>query len=139
EKYLENTYSALVAQTYQDWEWIIVDDCSTDISWDVLLNFAAKDNRVKCHRLEINSGPSVCRNKGLELATGEYVAFLDSDDLWLPQKLEKQLEFMITKNVEMSCHDYAVIYDDGTYIKTMKLPKVVDVARISAHNPLGTS
>ncbi len=139
EKYLRDTYGSLVAQTHGNWEWIVVDDCSNDNSWGELISIAKNDGRVKPFRLSANSGPSVCRNKGLELAAGEYIAFLDSDDLWLPQKLTKQLEFMLGLNIGMSCHDYTLICDDGKYLKTMKLPKVVDIDRISIHNPLGTS
>jgi len=85
---------------------LIVDDRSTDGSYEIALQYAAKDPRIKVHRMEKNSGSAVCRNKAIEMSRGEYLAFLDSDDLWLPEKLERQLQFMIKNNYDFSFTEY---------------------------------
>lgn len=82
------------AQTFIDWEMIIVDDCSTDDTTAVIGQFAASDERIRLLRQPANAGPASARNAALAVARGRFVAFLDSDDLWLPRKLELQLAFM---------------------------------------------
>src|SRR5690606_921167 len=93
-KFLLETYESIKAQTYMDWEWIVVDDCSTDHSWEMLQKFSEEDTRVKIFQNEKNLGAAVTRNKCLAEAQGEYYAFLDSDDLWHQEKLKTQIEFM---------------------------------------------
>ena len=100
DKYLVETLDSVLKQTYTDWELLLIDDCSTDCSREIIESYAEKDSRIQVHLLEENSGAAVARNKGMELAKGEYVAFNDSDDLWFPEKLEIQLSFMKE-------HDYA--------------------------------
>jgi teichuronic acid biosynthesis glycosyltransferase TuaG len=102
ERFIVQTIESVLAQTYQRWEMIIVDDRSTDESYKIVLGYAAKDNRIKVYGMERNSGAATCRNKAIELSRGEYVAFIDSDDLWLPDKLEKQLNFMLEKDSDFS-------------------------------------
>ncbi|WP_416687593.1 glycosyltransferase [Candidatus Pseudothioglobus sp. Uisw_041] len=95
EKYIEETVKSVINQTYENWEMIIVDDCSSDSSRDIVRKFERKDNRIKLIESKTNfGGPSRPRNIGLENAKGKYIAFLDSDDVWLANKLEKQIEFM---------------------------------------------
>lgn len=139
EKYLQDTYLSLVNQTYKNWEWIIVDDFSPDNSWNLIVSIASKDERVKAVRLSQNSGPSVCRNKGLELSRGEYIAFLDADDQWLPEKLEKQLSFMKINNALMSCHAYKIMSEEEEELKDILLPRTVEIGRLGIYNPLATS
>jgi glycosyltransferase involved in cell wall biosynthesis len=95
---------------------IIVDDCSTDGSYEAALQYAAKDGRVKAYRMEQNGGAAACRNKAIEISRGEYIAFLDSDDLWLPQKLEKQLRFMRENDCDFSFTEYEHIDETGAVI-----------------------
>ncbi len=91
---LAETIESVLAQTFQDWEMLIVDDCSTDGSAGVAKRYASHDSRIKYFRTDAPSGsPSLPRNIGLDNATGEYIAFLDSDDLWLPTKLAEQILF----------------------------------------------
>jgi teichuronic acid biosynthesis glycosyltransferase TuaG len=96
---------------------IIVDDCSTDGSYETALEYAQKDNRIKVCRMEHNGGAAVCRNKGIELSQGQYLAFLDSDDLWLPEKLEKQLRFMRENDCDFSFTEYELIDEKGRLIE----------------------
>lgn len=92
--FLEETIKSVQAQTYKNWEMLIVDDCSKDNTVEVAQRYAREDPRVRLIRHEENQGVAGARNTALAQAKGEYVAFLDSDDLWLPEKLQKQLAFM---------------------------------------------
>ena len=93
EKYIADTIKSVLAQTYTDWELLLVDDVSTDGSVEVIRPFLA-DERISLICLEENVKAAVSRNRGIKEAKGDYIAFLDADDLWLPDKLSKQLEFM---------------------------------------------
>lgn len=91
---IEETYNSIKMQTYEDWEWLVTDDCSTDSTLDILYSLAAQDDRIKVYKNKINSGAAVSRNISLENSRGDYIAFIDSDDVWLEKKLEMQLCFM---------------------------------------------
>ncbi|HFF5272228.1 TPA: glycosyltransferase family 2 protein, partial [Acinetobacter baumannii] len=97
-KYIGKTIDSVISQTYKKWELIIIDDCSTDSSVEIIKDYENKDNRIKLIQLKENSGAAVARNTGIQLARGRFIAFLDSDDSWLPEKLEKQLKFMLINN-----------------------------------------
>lgn len=112
ERYLPDAIKSVQAQTFLDWELVICDDCSKDNTYQVALGFAKKDSRIKVIRNELNSGVAQTRNNALDMATGEYVAFLDSDDLWLPDKLRKQLDFMRDKACVLSYTAYQKFFDD---------------------------
>lgn len=94
EEFLCDSVNSVLAQTHRNWELILVDDCSFDSSFEIAENFCRADSRIRCCRLEHNSGAAVARNVGIELAQGRYIAFLDSDDMWMRDKLEKQIDFM---------------------------------------------
>lgn len=106
-KYLEATVESVVAQTYGNWELIIVDDCSTDGSLDLLTRF--NDERIRIFKNETNSGAACSRNRAIDEAKGEWIAFLDSDDLWERDKLSHHISFMVNNNAVFSCTDYSVI------------------------------
>ncbi|HFR3414640.1 TPA: glycosyltransferase family 2 protein, partial [Streptococcus suis] len=91
-KYISESIQSVLDQTHQNWELIIVDDCSNDETEKVVSHF--KDSRIKFFKNSNNLGAALTRNKALRKARGRWIAFLDSDDLWHPSKLEKQLEFM---------------------------------------------
>ena len=90
--YIRETIQSVLDQTYQNWELIIVDDCSTDNTDGVVASI--KDDRIRYLKNEKNSGAAVSRNRALREAEGRWIAFLDSDDVWMPDKLEKQVSFM---------------------------------------------
>lgn len=108
EKWITKTYESIKNQTYQDWEWLITDDCSADDTLTIIQNLSVSDNRVKVFNNKINSGAAVSRNNSIRNATGDFLAFIDSDDLWLPDKLEKQLVFM-GRNIPFSFTAYELI------------------------------
>lgn len=94
-KFIVETIDSVVNQTYRNWEMLIVDDCSSDDSVHIIKEYCNKDSRIKLYKTEKPSGsPALPRNIGIENAQGEYIAFLDSDDVWLSDKLEKQIAFM---------------------------------------------
>lgn len=111
EQYIADTIRSVLAQTYQNWELIIVDDCSTDRIDEVVAGF--RDKRIHYLKNDTNSGAAVSRNRALREAKGKWIAFLDSDDLWMPQKLEKQIRFMEENHYYFSYTDYEEINEDG--------------------------
>ncbi|MCX6077382.1 MAG: glycosyltransferase [Campylobacterales bacterium] len=114
EKYIAQTIESVLNQTYINWEMIIVDDCSTDVSRKIVKTYEKEDNRVILLESSINfGGPAKPRNRGLENAKGEYVAFLDADDVWLPEKLEKQLDFIRSTNADI-VHTLANVIDENS-------------------------
>ena len=113
ELYITNTIQSIVNQSYKNWELLLIDDCSNDNSSHVIKKLMSKDNRIKYYKLETNSGPAIARNKGIELANGDFICFLDADDYWQKDKLEKQLTFMVKKDIEFSYHSYAFCDNDG--------------------------
>ena len=107
-KFIEQTIKSVLAQTYTNWELIIVDDCSTDNTDKVVSSFLS-DNRIRYYKNKVNSGAAVSRNRALREANGKWIAFLDSDDLWLPEKLEKQINFMKKNDYHFSYTNYVEI------------------------------
>lgn len=104
---------SVIAQTYQDWELLITDDCSTDNSQEIIEHFANKDKRIKYFKLDKNSGAGIARNNSIKEAAGRYIAFLDSDDLWKPTKLERQLAFIQDKGYQFVFCQAEVIDTEG--------------------------
>ena len=98
--FIAESIQSVINQTYKNWELIIVDDCSTD-NTDEVVSFY-KDQRIKYLKNEKNSGAAITRNKALREAQGEWIAFLDSDDLWAPEKLEHQINFMKNNGYNLS-------------------------------------
>lgn len=111
-KYIEESIKSVLAQTYTNWELIIVDDCSTDNTDEIVQPFLS-DDRIKYFKNEKNSGAAVSRNKALREANGKWIAFLDSDDLWLPEKLERQISFMTANDYKFSYTDYEKIDEES--------------------------
>lgn len=117
EKYLRDTYNSILQQTYRNWEWVIVDDCSTDLTFQMLTEIANVDKRVIIRRLEKNSGSGTARNTAIEMAKGRFIAFLDSDDLWHKDKLAFQINAMIENGAAFSHTSYGYIDENGNKIK----------------------
>ena len=111
-KFISSTIKSVLAQTYTNWELIIVDDCSTDNTDEVVEPFLS-DSRICYIKNEKNSGAAVSRNQALREAKGKWIAFLDSDDLWLQEKLEKQIEFMKKNDCHFSYTNYIEIDENS--------------------------
>lgn len=127
EKLIEKTIECVLNQTYKNWEWLLVDDCSPDDSAIIIKKYAKNDNRIKYFKLSENSGAAVARNKALAESNGRFVAYLDADDLWKNDKLEKQVKFMLENQYSFTCTDYEKITETGNSLnKIIKIPKKVD-------------
>lgn len=140
EDYIEETIRSVKAQTYTDWELIIVDDCSTDSTKDKIYSFKENDNRIKYYKLDTNSGAAVARTEAMRKASGKFMAFLDSDDLWVDTKLEDQIKFMCDNNIDFSCTAYDQIDKDSHSLNKVIYPrKKTDYNRLLLDCPVGNS
>lgn len=137
-KFIEETINSVINQTYTNWELIIVDDCSKDNTEEVVKKI--KDKRIKYHKLKENSGAAVARTEAMKKAKGNYMAFLDSDDLWYPEKIEKQLKFMKDNNYDFTCTAYEQIDEESNLLnKVIKTKKKANYNRILLDCPVGNS
>lgn len=124
EDFIGYAIESVIAQTYSNWELIIVDDCSTDKTAQIINDYSKNDSRIKYKKLSANSGAAVARNKAIEFATGRFIAFLDSDDVWVQNKLEKQINYMITNNYSFTCTSYDKISEHGVSLGKIRKAKV---------------
>src|SRR5690606_31386005 len=122
EKYIGQCIDSVLNQTYANWEQILVDDCSADNSIEIIQEYAQKDQRIKYHRLEKNSGAGVARNKAIELANGRFIAFLDADDYWAKDKLHVQIDTMIETGTPLSYTSYYVVDENSSLKFQRKVP-----------------
>lgn len=118
-KYMRESIDSILAQTYENWKLILVDDGSKDDSRKIIEEYCKKDTRIEKIFSEKNEGVAATRNKGILAAEGTYLAFLDSDDLWKPDKLEKQIAYMQQTGCRFVYSAYEVINEQGAYIKTI--------------------
>jgi teichuronic acid biosynthesis glycosyltransferase TuaG len=137
-RFILETIKSVQTQTYSSWEMVIVDDCSVDGSQQIILNEAKKDNRIKFISLLENEGAAVARNTAIKASSGKYIAFLDSDDLWLPHKLELQISFMEQRDIAFSFTKYGIIEEDGIETKTViNIPDKVDYKYLLKNTIIG--
>lgn len=139
-KFISETIESVLQQTYTNWEMIIVDDCSIDNTREIVSQYLPKDNRIKYYFLETNVGAAMARNEAMQHARGKYMAFLDSDDLWENDKLEKQIIFMEKNHYSFTCTSYEQINEDS-----ISLNKIIKVKTKTNYNdvlltcPIGNS
>lgn len=139
EMYIAKTLKSLQEQTYTDWEVLITDDCSTDKTVQIIKSFQENDSRIRLYELNKNSGAAVARNNSLAYVRGQYVAFLDADDIWYPNKIEMQLDFMKSRHAGFTCASYDVINEDGAYLgRTVHMMDHCDYVGFLTHNLLQT-
>lgn len=132
--FINETINSVLSQTYKNWELLIQDDCSTDGSYEKALEWAEKDSRIKVERNPKNSGAAISRNNAIARSKGDYIAFLDSDDLWLPEKLEKQLSFMQENNCDFSYTRYELINANGKKLgKRVRIPNRLTYGKYLFH------
>lgn len=123
-RYIAESIDSVLAQTYEDWELWIVDDQSEDDTLQTIERYLA-DERIRYVCLETHGGAAAARNRGLQLARGQYIAFLDSDDLWMPEKLEKQVDFLERHRAEgchFCCAAYTKMDEHGRSLHTLAIP-----------------
>lgn len=139
-KFIARTLDSVQAQTYQNWEMIIVDDRSQDNTKEIIEKYVKSDHRIKYHLLDVNSGAAIARTTAMKLAKGSYMAFLDSDDIWVSDKLEKQIKWMEENGYAFSCTAYEQIDEDDNLLgKTIKTIKKTDYNRLLLDCPVGNS
>lgn len=136
EKYLRKTLDSILVQTYKDIEIVLVDDCSNDDSANIIKEYIQKYPEIVYFLQETNQGAGAARNKALELATGQYVAFLDSDDIWYPNKVAKQLELMKKRNCPFSYTAIEMIDENDNLLKNKRNIKETCDYKYLLHNTI---
>ncbi|MDX7704046.1 glycosyltransferase family 2 protein [Aeromonas caviae] len=110
---ISEAINSVILQRYTNWELIVTDDCSTDDTKDILINYVKNDSRIKFLCNQVNSGAGFSRNRSIDAAKGKYIAFLDADDLWLENKLSNQISFMEKNGYLFSFSSYQKFSKDG--------------------------
>ena len=137
EAFLGNAIQSVIDQDHKDWELIVVDDASSDESLKKVEKYRC-DDRIMVIPLEHNSGsPAKPRNVGVELASGRYIAFIDADDLWLKDKLQKQISLMQSEGARICCCSYQVVDEQGETVGHFHVPKKADFSDMLRHNTIG--
>ena len=136
-QYIGATIESIQAQTYRNWELLITDDCSKDDSCKVIESYITKDSRIKLFKLNKNSGAGVARNYSIKEAAGRFIAFCDSDDRWYPDKLEKQLEFMVENNYSLTYSSYDTCDENGKINGIVNCLSYLNYPRILRDNGIG--
>lgn len=139
ERFIEQSVQSVIAQTVTDWEIRIVDDGSTDGTYEVLKPYLDRYPAIHYTKLSGNSGPAAARTEAIRQATGKYVAFLDSDDVWFPEKLERQIAFMEESGAVFSCTAYGQMNEIGESLGVVCVPpeKTDYKKMLRLSNPIG--
>lgn len=138
EDFVKDSIKSILEQTYQNWELIIVDDVSIDNSYAVVEKYIRGEERIKLYKMTENSGAAATRNYAIELADGSFIAFLDSDDLWSPNKLESQILFMKNNGLVLSFSGYQWIDEKGQKLKEIiHVPQFVNYEQLLKKNIIG--
>lgn len=140
ERFLHETINSVLDQTYKNWELLIVDDCSTDQSVPIIESYANSDPRIRLLLNDQNRGAAHSRNSAISQAKGKWIAFLDSDDVWVKEKLQTQLDFMIKLHIYFCYSKYERIDEETVSLgKTVGGPKVIDKRKMFRYNYVGCS
>lgn len=134
EKHIASMIESVQKQTYQNWELIIVDDCSSDNSCLIVEEYSCKDDRIRLIKKKVNSGPSDTRNVAIDNSSGQYLAFLDSDDEWLPEKLKFQIKAMKNKKSPISCTGYYINNEKNGKISEFQVKDTISYGDLQKKN-----
>lgn len=137
EDYVINAVKSVLSQYMKSFEILIVDDCSGDLSAKIIESLVKQDSRINLIKLPVNMGVSNARNKAIEVSKGRYIAFLDSDDIWLPDKLEKQLAFMQENNYPFTYAAYDKINEHGQLFGHVGVSDKVSYTDLLKTNSIG--
>jgi glycosyltransferase involved in cell wall biosynthesis len=137
ETFIAKTINSIINQTYQNWELILIDDYSTDKTLQIAQDFIV-NSKIKLVKNKTNQGVAISRNKGIEFAKGDFIAFLDADDLWKPEKLSKQIAFMKAKNCDVCFSSYDLINEKGSVLnKQIRALPVLSYKKLLKSNYIG--
>ena len=138
EKFIAESIASVQQQTHRDWELLIIDDASKDGTLALVNGLQKKDSRIKVHNLPTNQGAGFARNIGIKASKGDFISFLDADDLWKPQKLEKQLQFLQQQKVQVCYSSYDLIDEAGNPLnKTVKALQKLPFQKLLRANYVG--
>jgi glycosyltransferase involved in cell wall biosynthesis len=137
DEYIAATIEAIISQSYQNWELLITDDASTDASIRIVEDYIKKDNRIKLFGLHTNAGAAIARNNSIKMSQGRFIAFCDSDDIWLPEKLEKQISFMMGHGYTVTHASYICMDEYGNYRYTVRCKKKIGYSSLRYNNGIG--
>ena len=137
ENYVKQTIESIQAQTFTNWELLITDDKSTDKTIEIIKKIKKEDNRIKLFFHSSNLGPGIARNNSISKAKSRFIAFCDSDDLWLPSKLEKQINFMLSNRISFCYTSYSIIDDNLKIINEIKSPSKLTYDQLLKNNYIG--
>lgn len=121
-RFIAESIESVLNQTMTDWELQIVDDCSTDDTYKIVSQYTSIYPNIHYYKLPQNSGPALARTEAIKRASGKYIAFLDSDDIWFPEKMEKQIAFMEENGAVFSCTAYLLMNENGEKLNTRCIP-----------------
>lgn len=138
-KFIESAINSVINQDFKDWELLLIDDFSSDGSLDIIKKYSSIDNRIKYFLNNENLGASYSRNFGINQAKGRFIAFLDSDDLWRPDKLSKQLDFMLKKDISFSYTSYFILDENSNFKGSIKAPLKLSYQDLIKSNSIGCS
>ncbi|ELY2668320.1 glycosyltransferase family 2 protein [Cronobacter sakazakii] len=134
---IADSINSIIRQTYTNWELIITDDCSSDGTIRLLKEFANEEPRIKLFFNDKNSGAGISRNNCIKNAKGRFIAFLDSDDMWHPEKLSRQVAFMLNNNYALTYTAYKKINQKGNVIGHINPPARVNYSELLKSNVIG--
>ncbi|SDE77793.1 glycosyltransferase family 2 protein [Cellulophaga baltica] len=138
EEHLRHCLESVMSQKYVNWEHILVDDCSTDQSAEIIEQYSRRDFRIKYIKLDSNSGAGVARNTAMKNATGRFIAFLDSDDYWDENKLSKQITYMLDNKYAFTYTDYFIVEKNNPNPKyIIQSPKKIDYNKMLNNDYIG--
>jgi teichuronic acid biosynthesis glycosyltransferase TuaG len=137
ERTIAKTIESVLSQSFIDWEMIITEDCSTDNTAYIVSSYAGRDERIVVINNLSNVGASASRNKAISRARGRYICFLDSDDYWAVEKLDRQVTFMKENNIAFSYHDYEIIDEKGNQKKHVFCPELTTYKDYLKNNKIG--
>jgi len=127
-RFLSEAIDSVIAQSHEDWELIVINDCSVDDTAEIIRDYAAADPRILLLETISNQGAAAARNLGVQAARGDFIAFLDSDDIWIKNKLAVQMREMQMHRIPFSFTSYHVITEGGAWIRSIRAPRVVSYA-----------
>lgn len=136
-KTILETFDSIKKQSYSRWEWVVVEDHSSDNTFEILTKLANEDKRIVLLQTSKNSGTAIARNIGIDNANGRFIAFLDADDMWKPNKLEKQIGYMTSQNVPFTYSNYDVLFPDGRVVPFNPRKKYADYRSLLKRNDIG--